>query len=176
VCLKRKPPGILHSVYECPVCRHAELTAAPYERWPPAPGADLVPPYEDALGLPSYEVCPRCGYEFGNDDNPGTAEPQSFDEYRQEWEAQGRPWFSLRAELAALQAHVAAGEVTPDDAYGAFERLTFKLSGVDPDDDARLRGWANDIERIRVTLLAENQADAVADVLRQARPLFDRLA
>ena len=76
-------------MYECPVCHYFGLSAAPYERWPPPEGAELVPPYEDALGRPSYEVCPRCGFEFGNDDNPGTAEPQSFDDYRREWEAQG---------------------------------------------------------------------------------------
>jgi hypothetical protein len=81
-------------VYRCPVCDHLGLDFAPYERWPPPPGAQLVPPYEDTLGRPSYEVCPRCGFEFGNDDNPGTAEPVSFDEYRRQWEAQGRPWFA----------------------------------------------------------------------------------
>lgn len=80
-------------MYECPVCHHVGLTAKPYERWPPPPDADLAAPYENALGTPSYEVCPRCGFEFGNDDNPGTAEPQSFEGYRHEWEARGRPWF-----------------------------------------------------------------------------------
>jgi hypothetical protein len=75
------------------VCRHAGLTAKPYERWPPRDHEALTPPYEGALGAPSYEVCPRCGFEFGNDDNPGSGEPRSFDDYRREWEAQGRPWF-----------------------------------------------------------------------------------
>jgi hypothetical protein len=38
------------------------------------------------VGTPSYEVCPNCGFEFGNDDNPGgTAAPASFAEYRAEW-------------------------------------------------------------------------------------------
>jgi hypothetical protein len=81
-------------VYECPVCGHAGLSAKPYERWPPPPNTLLRPPYESTLGLPSYDVCPRCGFEFGNDDNPGTAEPQSFEDYRREWEADGRPWFA----------------------------------------------------------------------------------
>jgi hypothetical protein len=53
----------------------------------------LTPPYEDFLGRPSYEVCSRCGFEFGNDDNPGTGEPVSFEEYRREWKAEGRPRF-----------------------------------------------------------------------------------
>jgi hypothetical protein len=50
----------------------------------------LEPPYEELLGPPSYEVCLNCGFEFGNDDNPGTAEPLSFEYYRAEWEAGGR--------------------------------------------------------------------------------------
>jgi hypothetical protein len=78
---------------ECPVCGSAELTAPPYECWPPPSDLVLTPPYEDQLGRPSYEVCPNCGFEFGNDDNPGTAEPQSFERYRAEWEALGSPRF-----------------------------------------------------------------------------------
>ncbi len=79
-------------MYECPVCRHSELTVKPYEQWPPPPSFDeRSPPYEDQLGRPSYEVCPRCGFEFGNDDNPGGgAAPSTFSEYRREWEAEGR--------------------------------------------------------------------------------------
>ncbi len=30
----------------------------------------------------------RCGFEFGNDDNPGTEPPVSFDKNRSEWEAE----------------------------------------------------------------------------------------
>jgi hypothetical protein len=74
------------------------LTVKPYEVWQPH-GVVLRPPYEDFLGRPSYEVCPRCGFEFGNDDNPGTAEPDSFESYRASWEAEGRPWFDPNAEL-----------------------------------------------------------------------------
>jgi hypothetical protein len=79
--------------YTCPVCGYDGLTTAPYELWPPPEAAELRPPYEDILGRPSYEVCPECGFEFGNDDNPGTGEPTSFDEYRRDWESRGRPWF-----------------------------------------------------------------------------------
>jgi hypothetical protein len=32
-------------------------------------------------------VCPQCSFEFGNDDNPGTAEPITFEQYRAEYEA-----------------------------------------------------------------------------------------
>ena len=74
-------------------------------RWPasakpgrrPEPERLLTSTHEPSdmwhLGRPSYEVCPRCGFEFGNDDNPGTAPPASFEQYRREWEAEGRPWF-----------------------------------------------------------------------------------
>ena len=80
-------------MYECPVCGSKELTAKPYETWPAPEGVTMTPPYEDFLGSPSYEVCPNCGFEFGNDDNPGTAPPASFAEYRAEWVAEGSPRF-----------------------------------------------------------------------------------
>lgn len=69
-------------MFDCPVCAHAGLEVRPYEVWPPPADMDLPPPYEDLLGRVSYEVCPRCGFEFGNDDNPGTGSPTPFDEYR----------------------------------------------------------------------------------------------
>src|SRR3954454_12473526 len=72
------------TTYECPVCDYQGLRYKPHELWPPLDGVELQLPYEDLLGLPSYEVCPRCGYGFGNDDNPGTAPPISFEEYREE--------------------------------------------------------------------------------------------
>lgn len=83
-------------MYECPACGSAELTVRPYEQWPPLPETELSPPYEDLLGRPSYEVCPNCGFEFGNDDNPGTGAPVSFEGYRSGWEADGRPRFDSR--------------------------------------------------------------------------------
>ena len=79
--------------YSCPVCGYDGLTTPPYRTWPPPTDVVLRPPYEDALGQPSYEVCPRCGFEFGNDDNPGTGAPESWEEYRRDWEAHGSPWF-----------------------------------------------------------------------------------
>ena len=81
-------------MFECPVCHSAELKRKPYETWPPPPGITGDPPYEDLLGRPSYEVCPCCGFEFGNDDNPGTAAPVSFETYRAEWQRRGSPRFS----------------------------------------------------------------------------------
>lgn len=84
-------------MYTCPVCSFAGLESPPYATWPPPADVVLEPPYEDVLGLPSYEVCPRCGFEFGNDDNPGTAEPSTFEAYRDVWIADGRRWFDEEA-------------------------------------------------------------------------------
>ena len=83
-------------MYECPVCKFVGLEVKPYAIWPPPDDLPITPPYEDWLGKPSYEVCPLCGFEFGNDDNPGTCEPISFADYRAEWEADGRPVMSAR--------------------------------------------------------------------------------
>jgi hypothetical protein len=79
--------------HQCPACEYPGLTTPPYATWPPPAGLESCPPYEDLLGVPSYEVCPQCGFEFGNDDNPGTAEPLSFESYRAEWERKGSPVF-----------------------------------------------------------------------------------
>jgi hypothetical protein len=80
--------------YYCPCCGFLGLKAPAYVDLgsPPwrFPGP---PPYEQWFGMPSYEVCPCCGFEFGNDDNPGTAQPSSFEEYRASWMAEGCPWF-----------------------------------------------------------------------------------
>ena len=86
------------AMFTCPVCGYDRLTAKPYEMWPPPDGLELSPPYENLLGRPSYEVCPRCGFEFGNDDNPGTAPPMSFESYHADWVARGQPWFDPEAE------------------------------------------------------------------------------
>jgi hypothetical protein len=51
------------------------------------------PPYAKYFGMPSYDVCDCCGYEFGHEDEPGTADPVSFETYRQEWIARGCQWF-----------------------------------------------------------------------------------
>ncbi len=81
------------SLFKCPVCGVAKLRFPPYAQWPPPEGVELIPPYELQLGCPSYEVCPSCGYEFGNDDNPGTAAPETFEQYRERWIAEGSKWF-----------------------------------------------------------------------------------
>jgi hypothetical protein len=77
--------------YSCPVCDFAGLDAKPYEVWSPPASIHLTPPYRHQLGRPSYGVCLRCGFEFGNDDDAGMAEPLSFEQHRAEWEAEGPP-------------------------------------------------------------------------------------
>lgn len=79
----------------CPVCEEGELRARPYATWPPPPGVEVAPPYAEQLGSASYEVCSRCGYEFGYDDNPAGGPGQSFEDARRAWEADGRPWPSV---------------------------------------------------------------------------------
>ena len=91
---------ILDTTFTCPVCNYPHLEHAPYETWPPPAGVELAPPYEDVLGAPSYAVCPLCGFEFGNDDNPGTAEGDSWESYRERWIGRGRPPFAKGRYLA----------------------------------------------------------------------------
>lgn len=74
----------------CPVCGEASLSVPPYADYTGTVPEGARPPYEAVLGRPSYEVCPVCEFEFGNDDNPGTAPPDSFDDYRREWEQRKR--------------------------------------------------------------------------------------
>ncbi len=80
----------MRTMYTCPVCQWPGLESKPYEIWPPPEGLVLSPPYHRQLGSPSYEECDQCGFEFGQEDNPGTAAPQSFEEYRDEWQAGGQ--------------------------------------------------------------------------------------
>jgi hypothetical protein len=77
-----------------PGVRKRGATDKPYENWPPPDELAVSPQYEDFLDAASYDVCPNCGFEFGNDENPGTAAPQSFESYRAEWIGQRRPRFA----------------------------------------------------------------------------------
>src|SRR5437879_6289194 len=82
--------------YTCPVCGYSGLDQRPYETLTHLPVPEtLAPPYAQHFGEPSYEVCDCCGFEFGNDDEPGTAAPVTFSEYRQEWLSDGASWFYL---------------------------------------------------------------------------------
>ena len=82
--------------YTCPCCGFLGLGSPPYAD---VAGMGLIrglpAPYATHLGMPSYEVCPCCGFEFGNDDDPGTATPETFEQYLENWIALGTPWFDL---------------------------------------------------------------------------------
>jgi hypothetical protein len=82
--------------YTCPCCGFDGLSLRPYRSLPPPPWKEEehgAPPYARKHGDASYEVCVCCGFEFGNDDEPGTAPPSTFREYREEWIAGGCQWF-----------------------------------------------------------------------------------
>ncbi len=80
--------------FVCPCCGYSELVRAPYERMGLPPWLDHgTPPYSRRYGEPSYDVCECCGFEFGNDDQPDTAPPKTFNEYLRAWIAEGCVWF-----------------------------------------------------------------------------------
>ncbi len=96
--------------YICPCCGYPELTAPAYAD---ASSVGLVrglsAPYCVHFGMPSYEVCPCCGFEFGNDDEPGTSSPTTFEQFLAEWISEGMPWFapSKRPQLWSLKEQLA---------------------------------------------------------------------
>ena len=77
----------------CPVCGFPELGGPPY----------------DSFGYPTYEICPCCGVEFGNDDWEKTTS-----ELRDEWVQGGFVWFSQHT--------------TPPPAWGPLKQL--KAAGL----------------------------------------------
>lgn len=61
--------------YTCPVCGYPGLPESPYV-------------YADK-SVASFEICPCCGTEFGNDDHE-----TSYKELRDKWVAGGAIWWS----------------------------------------------------------------------------------
>ena len=59
-------------------------------------------PWGDDEKTPTYEICPCCGVEFGNEDY--TAE--SIREYRDHWIRTGCKWFEQRKRPLAWSWHV----------------------------------------------------------------------
>lgn len=57
----------------CPVCGFSGLKNEPYEGT-----------------VPSYEICPCCGFEFGFDDY---SEGWTHEQYRDKWIQSGMIWF-----------------------------------------------------------------------------------
>ncbi|MBI5563389.1 MAG: histidine phosphatase family protein [Chloroflexi bacterium] len=81
--------------YVCPVCGYDQLDRPPYANigFPPYKYS-LKPPYYAHYGQPSYDVCSCCGFEYGNDDEPGTvSSARSFQEYLSDWIENGLLWF-----------------------------------------------------------------------------------
>lgn len=62
------------SWFRCPVCGFGELPWRPY----------------DDFGLPSFEICPCCGTQFGVEDAR-----QSHELLRHVWAVGGARWWSL---------------------------------------------------------------------------------
>jgi rubredoxin len=102
------------AAWTCPVCGYPSLTSMAYAQLgnPPFPEFG-TPPYAPRLGMPSYEVCACCGYEFGFDDEPGTGPGTSFREYLREWLANGANWFdaSKRPDGWDLQDQLSAAGI-----------------------------------------------------------------
>jgi hypothetical protein len=100
----------------CPCCGYKGLEYRPYNKLESLPvPTDLSPPYAKHFGDPSYEVCPCCGFEFGNDDEPGTAPPASFEEFLAEWVQDGKKWFdeSRRQPGWNLEAQLREAGIKP---------------------------------------------------------------
>lgn len=101
--------------FNCPCCGYGGLARPPYRGIASASAArGLKPPYEQYFGDPSYEVCLCCGFEFGDDDNPGTADPTSFEEYLREWVRSGCEWFdpAMKPEGWRLEAQLESAGLT----------------------------------------------------------------
>jgi len=64
--------------YLCPVCGYPNLDE---------------PAWDPNTGIPSFNICPSCGCEFGYND----ATPQARENHLKNWVKQGAPWF--RPEL-----------------------------------------------------------------------------
>jgi hypothetical protein len=80
--------------FTCPSCGYPDLQHAPYKTlWGPPVPMNADPPYFRHYGEPSYDVCHCCGFEFGNDDDPGTAPPKLFEAYLAIWIKDGCIWF-----------------------------------------------------------------------------------
>ena len=78
--------------YICPVCGYDDLPE---------------PPFTD--GLPSYGICPCCGFEFGFDD---LAEGHTYEAYRNAWIHKGMPWFRPENKPAGWDSVVQLSRVT----------------------------------------------------------------
>lgn len=84
------------NAYMCPCCGFVGLDCPPYKGLTEdLLVRGLIPPYRNYFGWGSYDVCPCCGFEFGNDDEPGgDAVGDSFEKYLADWISRGQKWFT----------------------------------------------------------------------------------
>ena len=83
--------------YICPVCGYPQLEK---------------PAWEFETGIPSFDICPCCGCEFGYHD----ATPEARNNYRRNWIKQGAIWFrpELRPTSWNLREQLRRINVDPD--------------------------------------------------------------
>lgn len=102
----------------CPVCGYDKLDSSPYEQNIDFPlDTSLQPPYSQHFGEPSYDVCSCCGFEFGNDDEPGASSPSTFRNYLIEWIKEGQSWFETnkKPDQWSLAKQIKNIEIDPSD-------------------------------------------------------------
>ena len=76
--------------YVCPVCDYPQLTEPPRSK----------------SGGGSYEICPRCGFQFGvSDDDGGFTHAQ----WRARWKKGGAKWASQQTPPAPLKSEPPRG-------------------------------------------------------------------
>lgn len=112
---RMKRRNVTTGSFNCPCCGYGGLTQPSYRRLVSVSAVrGLLPPYEQYFGNPSYEVCLCCGFEFGNDDNPGTGTPASFEEYLREWVRSGCEWFdpAVKPENWQLESQLESAGLT----------------------------------------------------------------
>lgn len=81
--------------YICPCCGYNKLEFRPYEIDIVFPlDTKISIPYSKHFGGPSYGICDCFGYEYGNDDEPGTSEGVTFSQYLKKWINDGCNWFN----------------------------------------------------------------------------------
>jgi hypothetical protein len=105
--------------HHCPACGYPGLAQPAYARLGPPPWIHPgPPPYQHWYGEPSYDVCPCCGFEPGNDDDSwsGAVRPLSFGEYLREWTLSGAEWLdeSLKPPGWDLTRQLRDAGISPD--------------------------------------------------------------
>lgn len=87
--------------YKCPVCGWDQLNSNPYKNMPAQPHPITTPGhYESVWGMGSAEVCPCCGFEYGNDDHPEFG-AHTFESYFELWRKRDFRWFDSKARPPA---------------------------------------------------------------------------